>query len=495
MQSSKLIGLIKILDKQEQRRFLEFLKIGYPKSGQQSLALFLYIRKYGPTYESEKLNRANIAAKFFKSPTADQQLNKSTHLLKTQLEQFLIDTALSENQLLKDRILIDILEKRNHPAYAKKSEKVIASISKRADLQKRGSTYLALFQLNYRLWSNINTEKTTANLPLLRQANEQLDQFYFLNKLRIILEYENSKSITAESWQMEDYKDFLGLLSNRPELADNRTIQLFLKALTMVKSANKTTYSDLKTTLFQSIQSITKEDARDIIVFLNNHNSKLLGMAPTFPADEMFDLFRFADENDLLIENERIRDIEYTNATIVSLHLGFIEWAKNFIEKYKLFLAPEKRVVTHTYVTALCCFYEKDYDRVKTLLNPFKEKSILTAGMAIQIRSLLLRAFFDNWEDNNYHPPKEQILIKHLTSSFIRYLASNKKLALSKKKAYTQFAQFLIQTINLQNSNRPMIKLANLEIQLSKTTSIALRKWLILKVQNMRIHLSTKIDG
>jgi len=490
MHATQLIELFKVVDKQELQKFGKYLSTTYHNTNKAVYQLFLYIVNYAPHFTSSKLKKASVYNYLYGDEVLnDQKLNKLAYQLKTILQEFLIHLEIEKNQLLKDRLLVQVLEKRNHPAYAKHSRRSIKAIDQKTGQEKDIQDYLDLFQLNYTLWSDVNTQKIGSDLFTLKEANQHLDKFYFLNKLKIILEYESAKHIIAEKFDIAYQVELINLIKAHPNLTNNISISLFLKSLKLLASPNKDNYDDLKKSLFDKVALLPQKNARDIMIILNNYNSKLLGTNPIWATQESFELFQFGDKNELLLENGRIRDIEYANAIRVSLFIQKVDWANLFAEKYKPFLGPSIRAVTYVFVKALIYFNQQEFGQVIKLLNKVEFTEKLALNTAIQIRTLRLRALYDLWESNDYQPSKEILTITKLTNSFEGFIMRHKKIAVSKKKDYAQFTHFLRKIINCQKKQQQVEKkLLTISATLKNTSSVTLRPWLTIILYELKIY-------
>lgn len=493
MQSTKVLQLLKILNKQEVRKFTEYLKSDNNNENQEVYQLFVCLKKYAPTYQSARLMRDTVYKQLFGSQKLNEQkLNKLAHQLKRCLERFLISYDIDQNATLHNRLLLQALEKRNHPTYAKQSKKVIATITQKATNEIDIRDYLDSFQLNYTLWSNINMEKIGTDFFTLKAANDNLDKYYWLNKLKIILEYKISTNILAHRFNIPQASELLKLVTTHPDLKEEIMVRLLLQAIQMIESTQTADYFSLKKTFYASIDQLSKKDARDILVALNNFYVGQLGKDDTFFAKEGFELSKFADEQDLLLEHNRIRDMEYSNAALVGFFTGHIDWTAAFIEKYKPFLSPQNREITYAYVKAFFYFQQHDYDDAIKLLNFIEKIPNLNVSTDIKTRTLKLRAFFNKWETQNYTSEKEQVLLISMTNSLERHIVRHKKLATTRKKNYSAFTHFLRKLIGLIDNNRPLERLIKINKQLTDSDPVALRSWLITKIQIMEDRLSSK---
>ncbi len=484
MHKTNLIQLLKVTNSEEIKGFLNHLKSNKNTANKPIIALLNYIKKYAPNYESPKLQKAKVMAFMFKNEQGNKQkLNKVAHDLKVAMQDFLIVYDIEKDEVLKQQLLLQSLKKRHHPDYFKQSQNLIETTLKSWEQTLDINHLLTLFQLNYTVWSDVNTPKNTAVTKLLQKANDHLDFFYFLNKLKIIIEFNDAQSIIANTFEIAQQPEILHLIKAHPIIKIQPTIHLLLLVLQLIKAETDVNYFNLKTLFFKTVSKISKKDARDILVFLNNYLGRKIKDRTDFYAQEGFVLFQFADEHQLLLENNRIREVEYANAATYGFHTKNIDWTFRFIDTYKPFLAPELQDAMYALVKAKFYFQQKDYDQVGITLNKISPKNSIAVGIAAKIKTLNIRAFFELWVLDNY-PLSDKQFLNSLNNSFDRYISSHRNLANNKKQGYRSFSKYLRELINIKGKLPLQLKkLQQLQQQLINNDKIFLKDWLMLKFE------------
>lgn len=491
MHASQLIGLLKILKSQELKKLGKYLRSDYHNSVQsnQVLRLFEYLKRYAPDYTAPQLKREKLHFYLFKcSEKKHLRLNKLTHVLKNLIEDFLIKLEQEQLPFLKEKLLLEFLKKRNHSTFPKRNKRLINKIIQNRQQPINAKDHLLLFELNYTQWSDINTEKIDTKSIQLQESNTQLDTYYFLNKLKIILENESLKNITTEGYIVPYKKEILNLTKQFLYKNDNLVLKQVLQAVELLHSSNKQDYFDLKQAFSNSINLLTKQDARDIWLALNNY---YINRSSSFSLAEGFNLYQFGERNGLLVENNRIRDTEYTNAALIGFSSKNDNWTLVFIEKFKSYLAVEKRDAIYAYVKAFYFFQQQAFNIVTDLLFPIEETEKQTLSVHVRIRSLNVRARFEVWAQKDY-PNKDIAFLDNQFYNFDRYIERNKILATKKKLEYLKFARYLRKILKAQeyDSSSRANKLKKIKKDLADLNSNALNKWLIAKTENMIEYLS-----
>ena len=114
MQDSKFIQILKTLDATEFRQFNRYLRSPVFTQSKDVLRLFNYIRKYYPSFGTEKLDRQLIFAKLFPKKKFDTaRLSNLLFKLNKILEDYLIYLKCQQDDFQKRRWLTQIYEERN----------------------------------------------------------------------------------------------------------------------------------------------------------------------------------------------------------------------------------------------------------------------------------------------------------------------------------------------------------------------------------------------
>jgi len=483
MYKTSLIQLLKVTCSEEIKGLSTKLKFSKNKADKNLLILLEYVKKYAPAYESPKLEKTKVVAYLAKKDIT-QKLNRLAHDLKVALEDFLIAYDIEQDEGLKQELLLKTLKKRNHPDYHKYNKKLIEMTQKRWKTALDHHDLWTLFQLNYTVWSDVNTQKFKVSTDFLQAANQYLDAYYWLNKLKINTELTSSKSIIANQVEAMPLSLIQNTINQYPLLSKRPDIQIWLKNLQLIEDNNDAAYFTLKEALFTSVSNISPKDARDIFVFLNNYCVSNLNSRTKQFALEGVSLFKLAEKHQFLLENQRIRDLEYTNAVTFGLMIPDIDWTFTFINKYYSYLAPELKEATFALVNAQYHFSTKAFAEVWNWLHPVDLPNHLTLSTNIKIRTLTMRAFYEIWQQNNFKPAEEISVLSSQIQSFENYIKSNPYLAPVKKQGYLNFTLFFKDLVYLKkDSVRQEKQLYRIQQQLNQNNIVLLKKWLNDKIQ------------
>ncbi|MEM1123792.1 MAG: hypothetical protein AAGJ18_25360, partial [Bacteroidota bacterium] len=343
MQSTQLIQLLKTLNTKEHNQLTAYLR-DQVTVNLLVVRLFDYLKKYAPTYHSAKLTRAKALQQLYQNEAGkSKQFNTVVFQLKQQVEDFILYLELRQKPLLREKALLNALKNRNYSGYAKRNRKFMATFSKGFDKEEMLAFYQESFQLNYSFWSAVTTEKLGDNYAYFQSANADLDRYYYLFKLKIILENCLIQQITPQNNCLLSEEATLTLIQAHPTFSKDILPRLLLQAIELVQTGTFTHFTKMRTLFFANVQEIPKKEARDLLIVLTNFFIQNRQKIAELTTAEGFTLYAFADQHQLLLEQEQIRDIEYSNAISLALDNRQFDWAMTFINRYKPYLPIDIR--------------------------------------------------------------------------------------------------------------------------------------------------------
>ena len=207
MQSSKLFTLLRGITPSELHWLYKFLKSPFHNSNEQVLALFLYTKKHYPQLDSPKLSKEAIHdALFPKQKFSPQRIRKLMHKLSVSIEDFMVARHLQKNQQERKKILTQAFGQRNlHGLFEKSSKEIMIDLEKVP--YRNTNFYLEKYQVYYNFLMHPMTVKQGDISNKLLVISEQLDRFYFLQKLQLNCGLETIKAIYVTENQLPFFNE------------------------------------------------------------------------------------------------------------------------------------------------------------------------------------------------------------------------------------------------------------------------------------------------
>lgn len=473
MQNTKLLQLLKTLDKTEFRRLFQFIQSPYFNRNEAIVDLYQYLRKYYPLFESPNLEKEKVFQKLFPGQTFN--LNKMRKLMSglTKLvEAYLLTLEFQEDGYERKKWLADIyLQRSLMPFFQKSMQELTIELD---DLPTRNRAYYQeIFHLNQQLFFLSPTARQTDGRQLLEQAMEGLDSFYLLAKLQLIAEMRTRENILAEQYEIRFLEEIVRT-SRRSFASKNLLYLIYLNIIDLHENVNGTTAFSVALALFKkTISTIKRDEQQTILNHLLNHCIRLINQGETAYKKDLFELYKLRIEYDLLLENNQITDLTFSNIVSIGASMKAFDWTKNFIDKFAGYLKEDIREDIRALSLALLHFNKKDYEQAENALLGHNFSNLFNL---LKSRCLIIRTYYEHFLiDDSYY-----IFLLDQCNAFEKSIRRNKKIAKSKKLAYLNFIRFtkkLAQQIMVQEENNDLAK------ELNDQKVILYKDWLLQKVE------------
>jgi len=391
----------------------------YLFKGDESTAafrIFTYIVKYHPDFEQ---NKAQLTREKVFKECACKSYNYMYGLcsnLCRDIEGFMIHTELKEDSMLQDMLLNRAYAKRGLDEFFEKHNNDTREKILKAETPEQ-SYYHTLFRLSYNAAFHRNNVKLrTEYRSQLKEAEAYLDAYYLLYKLRILCECKTLAGIidiekTEETKKTEESKktvekikakkpllnvDYQNFIREEP---DDYLISLYAKTARLYDEEDPQIYTKLREEIEKGTKPVDAENLSTLLVFLINfcsrkskENIKANPEKDTLDyTKEIFDLYEFAFNEDLLKEDGYIPEIHYLSLVKVAVANGNFELAQQWIH-YAKDIKPEYQKNGRKLATAILHFAKGKYSEAQTLLQEIKWRN---KNYKVTSRDLLTKIYYE----------------------------------------------------------------------------------------------------
>lgn len=472
MLNTKLFKLLRHLSSEEMKAVKVYLSSKHKRTA-KAFRLFDYIDKNRHNLEGNKDKFTK--EKIYKHVYGKEAYNRgkmqelASRLLK-EIGFYLIMNEVEDDELLRDVLLSKVFKKRGMDDIFKlHNDKAQKNIHNIESLEHKHLD--ALVRLNHDATFHRDIPKlNTAYDELLAQASTYRDTQYVLDKLKIICEQITRKDIIKSA----DNKALLPIdIQNIiQKIPNNVLIDIYLRVIRMYEQDSLEIYQQLKKEILENKLSLSPEYRYDILVILINFCNKIYKQnAQKNYRKELYELFKFIVENDLLIIDGYISENHYISALKVLTALKDWTNVKRFI-KLSEKLKPEYREAGLALALATLHFAEKKYGDTKTELQKIKMKD---ANYQLTGRSLLLRSYY---ELNETKP------LKTLIAACKKFIGRQKILAPATVEANRNFYNFIAELVRHKDKSTPD-STEVLAQQLQNYSTIVHREWCLNKIEEL----------
>jgi len=466
MKNSKLIALLFTLSPNEWRNFAEFLASPYFNKNKKVVVLFNYIRKLSPDFPEKKLERAVVFAKMYpKEKFNSKILEDLIYGLLKLAEKFLLINNLEKNPIKSSLMILEELIERklekHYRTYHKKTTKLIAK-------QNDQETYLARYQL-----STISREHYVAQSPrkydpILHQTIEDLDQFYFFNKLKLTCELLDWKNIFSLDVKVNFIEPVIANIEERVEEL-SPIMKIYLTAYHLHNKSNTDAeFIQLKQELKDYQTAISNKQKTGFYLLAINYC--MLQMQKNnnvfFYVEQCLELYLEGIQHKFLYKNGYLTPWTFKNVVKLGFNLKKYDWTADFIQQYHKHLEISYQEDAFHYNLADLHYRKKNYGEALTHLIQVQYSDVY---YVLDTKVILLKIYFETDE--------EEALLS-MIASFTIYLKRNKKIANNVKQTYLNFTNYLYKILRAKPS-----KLPNLIEDIKQVQPIANRRWLLLSAE------------
>lgn len=307
---------------------------------------------------------------------------------------------------------------------------------------------------------------------VLHGAQESLDRFFVLSKLRLALMLFSRRGYLAGSREIRFWKDIRREISQEewPE-----PVGLYLMVLELVTS-NFGGEALLNTILEYEKQAphLSMEDKKALHQGLVNAALRMINEKDANLFRELWKLYQMGlKDGAIYAENGELSDTTFTNIVINGANLREYDWTAQFIETNAPRLSQDIRGNAVALGLAFWNYQKGNYDQVIEILRGVRYSSV---AYAVRGRSLLLRTYFDQAASREWNFSTE---FYYHGEAFIRYVQRNKELSENRKQAYLNFIAFTRKIAKAAAPDATPGKLVNLREEIESAGQLIAKEWLL----------------
>ncbi len=490
MNNNKLIRLLEKLDRREMTRFLEFVQSPYFNKHQDVIQLTSYLSQIYPDFSDKKCNREVIFRHLYPALPHDQSKLAVIFTYTLRLaEKFLVMEQAPKEGLFENKSLFfKALRERNLLFLLKFSlgenvGKVNNSTGKKASNSIENDLEDSRFyEEQYRLSAEedaIAMQLGQHESEFLTKKQQWLDAFYLSEKLKDGCELLQRSVLLKKTFEEDALlKKAVETVHQFPEKYDRFVaVSVYARVYELLESHNPEQYTPVSDFIRQRIHLLPAPALQNIYNYLQNFCIQQINLGNRRFLRELFELYRFQLEQNLLIVEGHLPEWHFKNIVTTGLRLDEHAWVRSFLENYRSSLRPEVEENAYSYNLAAYFYHLEKHDEVLRLLLQVEYTDV---RYNLDAKSLLLRTYYDLDEEEALHS---------LTESFKQYLKRNKSLSEFQKKGYFNLLMFARKAFRLKISRdftnpkkwqRDFLKLKD---KFTGTEAVFNRSWLEGKIE------------
>lgn len=470
MYKNRFVKLLKTFSEQDLKQFERFLHSPYHNRSQQCIDVFDALLHYLTKKRVEDLSKAALCDKIFKDTKKINTLEVILSKLTRLAEEFIVLEHLDKKPYMKKHLLLDELLERQNLEYFKKT--VNSTIDKHERTERRGEQF---YSEKYLLHNDFHKYMVLTNKKQswqsLNDTIRSLDEFYLIERLRLLYESENYKNLYPIE-RSEQEIDTTTELLKLDGIKENPMIALKYMMLLTVRDGEEEYFEQLLNLLDKHYLNIPKEELLSLYTVMNNFCITKIVNGDTNYHQILFAIKKQQAEQGALFQGKYISAQLIKNIISVSATISEFEWAEKFLDSHTDYVMPGIRNSVYHYNKGILSFYQKDF---KAAMDHLNQTDKMDLSFELGRKTVLLRTYYEL---------DESLAFDALCKSFKEYVRSQKGMPARLKKAYINFTIVLRKIDSLRRS-KDSEKIKNLLEKINKYEYLTNKPWLIEKLKEL----------
>ncbi len=468
MEKTLLWEAFAALDKTERREFAKFVRSPFFNQKPAVVALFDYLKdcaegKNAPTPEAA-FQKIAPPDSYRDNAFDDQKLRLANTDLLRLLEHFwMYREKFADTDRAKIRLAAAYRKRQlgKHFQIALRE----ARAAREAQPFRHAEYFHDLNLIEWEQYQFSTTDKRRGEFNV-QQMSDLLDKTFIARKLRMACFAQAQAAL-----QQTEFRE--GLLAvvlahvEAENLADEHpAIGLYFYGYRFLNDPTaEGDFSKFKEMLFAHADAFPEEELRVLYLFAINFGVKKMNAGQAAYFRQTLDLYQSALARNLLLENGRLSQFAYHNIAAIALRLGEVDWAADFVERYKPFLEKQHRESAFALNMARVAYARRDFDSALQNLQRSDYRDLLNH---LNAKVLQLKIFYESGEFD--------LLDNHLAAlkTFLRRQAATIGYH---RENYLNIIQFTRQLMDLNPGDRA--ERAALREQILQANVLTEREWLL----------------
>lgn len=470
MENSKLLAILRKLNKSELLRLKDFVKSPYFNQNQEVIQLYNYLRKIAPHFPPKKIVKPQVYHNLFPDLAYDaKHMNYLMNFLVKTIEKFIaIERFTAHPFQSANELARGFSEKNLNKHFQFQFKKLEEQLKKHPT---RDHHYyeqrLALAKISEQNFTKVlSTRKSNKHL---KEVSNAIDTNYLVNKLMYtIAMLDFSKQFNYE------YKIGLpDLIENylpNTDFLKNDTINFYYQWYLLIKNETDIKHYEVFSNLFHTNKSLFSSIViKDVYYSLINYCIRKIGRNQDAFKKELLDLYINGIETKVLLEKGFLSPWTYKNIIRLSFGLKSYEWIDRFIEQMVEQLPRKARSDAYHYNMAYLHFEKHEYN---VAVHHLTKVEFSDVSYLMDSKILRMKIYF---EEHEFEP------LLALIKSFQSLVQRNQFISKEAKIAYQNFCKALYQLSRVSK-----ITALDFRSMIENMRLLTERKWLISKAERIK---------
>lgn len=467
MVNSKLVQLLKSFNPEEIEWLNKWImsKVACPSLEIRQLVLYVLSKK---RYTQRTLDKKKAYKYIYKEQEYDDL--KLRHLMNRTvqvLEKF-VHFLNDKNNSYKQQIsLLGYYQARKMGKYANQE---LRKLNKRLEKEIQQDEHF--FFKKYEIEQHVFQQKVKGTRSEKTNLQEIFD-YQLIAFIANTLKYACT-ALTHQRLYKKEYDIHLleQILIKAENYLDIPVIQIYYHAYQSLRFPEEDShFAKLKQIILEHGRVLSEEELKNIVVVAVNFCVKNFNSGKLEYNKELLDLFKYALEESILLEQNEISRFTYNNIITAALREQELDWIRNFIRNYSKYLSNVYQAPYAQFAQARLAFAEQNYDQCLQLLASADVEDVF---IIMSIKMIQIKVFYEQAEID---------LLEASLQSFRKYLSRKTKLTYVQTNYLNnvKIVEKLIQLPLLDNVQKEKLRA---EIKVTKPLTEA--AWLLEQLKETR---------
>ena len=368
MRSTKFYHIISELILSDLNRFEKFLNSPYFNVNTLNIEIFkIYLDLFKkPHIEYSKSDVWNII-----KPSEnydDVKFRKYlSELLKLLLKFFSVE-ELENKPILSSQLLLEFTNKKKIPKLVNTA--IQSSQNSSNKFFNRSSDYfLYHFQIEKNLFYLRQSNVEFYSKKNIEDISENLDKFYIAEKLKYYCEILGREVLSNIQYNFNFIEELKAFVESN-KFDNDLIIRIYFLIYKTLSEPNKhENYFEVKELIFKNYRHFDGIELQELFGAILNFAIAQINLGNSKFQDEMINIYDFIFEKDILITENFMTPVKFSNVITISLRAGNYDFAENFVLEFQELLPSSLRDGIVTFSLAQIYFYRKDFKYVMNQLQ------------------------------------------------------------------------------------------------------------------------------
>ncbi len=476
---SKLYYSLILLSADEWKQLGRWLQSPWCNSNKKLAESYNLLKRFAPDFSAKDLSKEYLFGKLYpEKEYNDRWIRNILAELNGQIESFLVHQRVNESKELKTLLLGQEWNKRQQELRLTKLAELYQRRSS-ANKNKSWEDYLLDCYWNDLLYyRQASKQDAPAQKQYLLDANDGLDHFYLLGKMRYLAELKGREQLTAELYDELDKS--MQLLNSIKANTFIPAVELYQLKYQEPIQPTEEYYQHLYQSYLEHFDSLSIRDQQIFYFYLLNTRIRMYLGGELHLQKEIFEFYLKGLKKGLLLQEGILSEKTFLNAVTLGNLSQQFKAVEKFIKDYNPSLRIESQADANIWGHSHCYFHQGNFEKVTSLLRDhnFKQDVFDLHG-----RMLLFQSYCEiYYTDSSYW-----VLLNNYGQSFDKYIRRLKYMSDRRKKSYLTFSKYVKRIYkSLNDPNVPISEHFNqLKNDIEQEETIQGKKWLLRKIDEI----------